>query len=127
MSELEEKLGNILNDPNMMQQIMGMAKMLSASSPQEPKEVTGPPESAPHPPQDAAQPPVMDPKMLQIISGIASKGSTDKNQEFLLKALQPYLSRDRIRKLERAMGAAKMASAASAFLNAGGIRQLSQR
>jgi len=119
MSELEEKLGNILSDPNMMQQIMGMAKMLSASQQpqQEPQQ------------QESEQPtlPPLDPKLLQALSGMANHGGVDKNQQFLLKALQPYLSRDRISKLERAMGAARMASTASAFLGAGGIRLLSTR
>ncbi|MBO7252940.1 MAG: hypothetical protein J6V25_09995 [Oscillospiraceae bacterium] len=111
MSELEEKLGNLLSDPNMMQQIMGMAKMLSSSSPpQEPLQ-----EAA-----ASAAPPQLDPNMLQALSGLARQGGIDPHQNTLLQALQPYLSQNRISKLQRAMGAARMASAASAFINAGG-------
>ncbi len=118
MSELEEKLGNILSDPNMMQQIMGMAQMLS------PK----PQENQPQKPQnqeDSQQ--MFDPRMLQAISSIAGQGGIDGNQQSLLKALQPYLSRERIGKLERAMSAARMAGAASAFLGAGGLQMLTRR
>lgn len=117
MNELEEKLGSILNDPNMMQQIMGMAKMLS--SPQPSKKET--------PEQPPSVPPALDPGLLQALSGIAQQSFVDSNQDSLLKALNPYLSRSRIAKLERAMHAARMATAASAFLNAGGAKLLTAR
>lgn len=120
MSELEEKLGSILSDPNMMQQLMGMAQMLSANAPAQPQ-----------PSSDARQTetpqPGVDEKTLRMLSGIARQGNVDDNQHSLLKALQPYLSRERIAKLERAMRAARMAGAASSFLNAGGIRLLNPR
>ena len=119
MSELEEKLGSILNDPKMMQQIMGMAKMLSGPQPPSQDTPTQEPETTSAPP--------LDPKLLQVLSSFAGHRGVDQNQEILLKSLQPYLSRDRITKLERAMSAAKLASAASAFLGAGGIRLLSTR
>lgn len=117
MSELEEKLGSLLSDPNMMQQIMGMAKMLSASvPPEQPQETAAPP-----------APPQIDGNMLKALSGIANQGGIDSHQDSLLKALHPYLSQNRISKLERAMSAARMASAASAFLNAGGLQLLRTR
>ena len=118
MSELEEKLGSILKDPNMMQQIMGMAQMLSAgqSQPESRQETPAPP-----------PPPQMDPGAIQALAGIARQGGADQNQQHLLQALQPYLSRDRINRLERAMRAARMASAASAFLNSGGLKLLTGR
>lgn len=119
MSELEEKLGSILNNPQLMQQIMGMAQALGANSPKEaPKTV----------PEPAAPPiPNFDPKLLQALAGLSRQGGIDANQQALLKALSPYLSRDRVNKLERAMGAARMAGAASAFLSAGGLQILSGR
>lgn len=120
MAELEEKLGSILNNPQMMQQIMGMAQMLSGGQ-QQPKEEKKPTEQA------APEMPAIDPKMLQAIAGIAHQSGTDQQQQGLLKALQPYLSRERINKLERAMSAARMARAASAFLNAGGLQMLTRR
>lgn len=109
MSELEDKLSGILNNPAMMQQIMGMAKMLS----QQPE-----PDSthSQQPQNPTAAIPDVDPRMLQMISGILSQGGTDSHQQGLLQALQPYLSRDRLLRLERAMHAARMAGAASALL-----------
>ena len=115
MSELEDKLSGILGNPAMMQQIMEMAKMLSQQQDPEP---VSPPLSQNPPP---ATPP-LDPKMLQKISGILNQGGTDRHQQGLLQALQPYLSRDRLLRLERAMHAARMAGAASALLGSQGGR-----
>ena len=82
--------------------------------------------------KDIAEPaapsiPNFDPKLLQALAGLSRQGGIDANQQALLKALSPYLSRDRVNKLERAMGAARMAGAASAFLSAGGLQILSGR
>lgn len=117
MSELEEKLGTILSNPQMMQQIMNIAKMVSAEQPTQTKgdENTSSPAFS------------IDPKLMQAVSGIASQSGMDPNQKSLLKALNPYLSQDKIRKLERAMGAARMANAASAFLGSGGLSALMPR
>ena len=112
MAELEDKLGAILNDPQMMQQIMSMAQMMGQMAPQQPPKEEPPPQTLPN---------LGDTAMLQRIYGIARQGSVDKNQQALLRALSPYLSKDRIIKLEKAMRAAKIAAVASTALGAGGI------
>lgn len=117
MSELEEKLGTILSDPNMMQQIMGMAKMLSGNQAEPQKQEAPPPPPIPQ----------IDGNLINALSGIAGSGGIDQNQDILLRALHPYLSQSRIGKLERAMSAARMASAASAFINAGGLGLFNMR
>lgn len=101
MGEMEEKLNGILNDPQMMQKIMSMAQSISAPDAASPR-------------ADAL--PNLDLGMIQKLSGIASQTGIDKNQQSLLLALKPYLSRERIGKLEKAMRAAKMARLASGFL-----------
>lgn len=114
MSELDEKLNSVLSNPQLMQQIMAMAQSLGSGHP-EPEELPKqdpPPSSLPNP----------DPAMLQRIAGMAQSTGVDRNQRALLAALGPYLSRDRVGKLEKAMRAAKMAALASSFLNAGGLR-----
>lgn len=111
---MEEKLGAILNDPNMMQQIMAMAQSLGNSAPEKPQEEkkTG------H---------TIDPAILQKVSGILGNSGVDQQQKMLLQALNPYLSRDRVTKLENAMRAAKMARLASSFLGNGGFQSLMGR
>lgn len=108
MDEMESKLGAILGNPQMMQQIMAMAQAMQQDEQKnEPK---------PEPPKNFTAPAMPDAAMLQRIAGIARQSGVDKNQQALLKALSPYLSRERISKLERAMRAAKIAAVASTAL-----------
>lgn len=104
---MQNQMNAILNDPAMMQKIMSMAQALQPNEPaQAPKEQTSPTASFPD----------IDLSMVQKLSGLAGKSNIDSNQRSLLTALTPYLSRERVQKLERAMRAAKMANLASAFL-----------
>lgn len=123
MSEMEEKLGQILSNPQMMQQIMSLAQAMNAS--QLPKQEPPPPPKPPQPTMPAI--PDIDPNLLRSLSSMTRQGGIDQNQQALLKALSPYLSQSRVNKLERAMRAAKMAGLASAFLNSGGLQLLSGR
>ena len=111
MDAMEEKIGNILQNPEMMQKIMAMAQSLNDSPPQEsPNE---------QPPSQAVGD--IDLGMLQKISGLARQGNIDSQQQTLLRALHPYLSNQRIHKLENAMRAARMAKIAASVLGPQGI------
>lgn len=120
MDQMEDKLGSILNNPQLMQQIMSMAQSLGQDTP---KETPSQPEAPPSPPAM----PEIDLGMLQKLSGLAGQGSIDRDQKALLSALNPYLSRRKVEKLERAMRAAKMARMASGFLGQGGLSFLTGR
>lgn len=115
MDAMEDKLNAILGNPQMMQQIMSMAQAMGQQ--EEPKPET--------PPQNNST--GLDLAMIQKLSGIARQSSIDKNQQNLLRALGPYLSRERIAKLEKAMRAAKIAGIASTALAGSGISLLSGR
>ena len=120
MENMEEKLGTILNNPEMMQQIMTLAQSLGSNPPKQ--------QNAPREPEIPASPnPGLDLSMIQKLSGLAGQSSIDQQQRQLLTALSPYLSKDRVSKLENAMRAAKMARLASAFLGSGGLQMLSGR
>lgn len=120
MSEMEDKLSSILGNPEMMQQIMSMAQALGASGPA--------PAPEPDPPREESTPGLnIDPAALQKIMGLASQAGLDANQKTLLQALRPYLSNDRIRKLEKAMRAAKLANLASSALSSGALSFLTGR
>ena len=101
MEGREEKLGAILGNPQMMQQIMALAQSMGSQSP---------------PPQPPPQPSGPDPAMIQQMMSAVQNAGVDSHQRALLTALDPYLTRDRISRLERAMRAAKLAGMASAFL-----------
>ena len=107
MENLEQQLGAVLGNPEMMQQIMSMAQALGGDSSQNKQE----------------RPTVadFDLGMVQKLSGLASQSSIDKREQALLRALGAYLSKDRIGRLEKAMRAAKMAKLASSTLGQGGL------
>lgn len=118
MSEMEEKLSSVLNNPQLMQQIFTMAQHLGNTQTKQEDTPTDNKSSSGF---------NLDPKLIQTIAGLAQQNGVDQNQHALLQALSPYLSRDRVSKLERAMRAARMAGAASIFLNSGGMQLLTGR
>ena len=113
MEDMQSQMNAILGNPEMMQKIMSMAQALGQGQ-NEPKE---PPKQE----QSGFSLPDIDLSMVQKLSGLAGQSNIDNNQRTLLKALSPYLSRERIYKLERAMRAAKMANMASSFLGKSGL------
>ncbi len=110
MDDMQQKLDAILGNPEMMAQLMNMAQSLGGAPP------SPPPLQESSPATPAMN---IDPGMLQKIIGIAQQSGIDKNQQTLLRALNPYLSQERIGKLEKAMRAAKLAGLASSFLGSG--------
>ena len=87
-NNLEEKLGAILSDPQMMQKIQSMAQSLNLASPAEPAS------SAPSSQEHTA--PSIDLAMIQKLSGLAGQTGIDKNQQTLLSALSPYISQETV-------------------------------
>lgn len=124
MSELDDKLNSILSNPAMMQQIMSLAQALNQSEGQQQQP---PPQQPPVQPPQVQQPNyapssdhALNPNLISKIASLMQRGSIDKNQEALLRALRPYLSKQKLEKLERAMHAAKMAGIASEMVNTRG-------
>ena len=114
MGEMEDKLGAILNNPDMMKQIMTMAQAFG-----------GQPEPPPaQPPPSAMEMAPLDMSLIQKLSGLARQSGIDQREQALLRALKAYLSADRVTKLERAMRAAKMARLASSALGSTGLQSL---
>lgn len=103
MDDFENKLGQILGNPEMMGKIMAMAQSFGAQE--------MPPEPQPQP-----EMPEIDLATIQKLTGLMGKAGVDSEQKALLAALSPYISQNRIRKLEKAMRAAKLAGVATTFL-----------
>lgn len=113
MEDFESKLGSILSNPQMMSQIMSMAQQLGGNVAQPQPQVPPPPPI-----------PDFDIGALSKIAGLASAAGINQNEQALLCALGPYLSTQRIQKLEKAMRAAKLAGIASSFLGSNLLSQL---
>ena len=105
MEDFENKLGQILGNPEMMEKIMAMAQSFGAQAP-----------SQEAPPVPAADMPELDFTTIQKLTGLMGRANMDTEQKALLAALTPYISSTRISKLERAMRAAKLAGLAQTFL-----------
>lgn len=103
MDDMESKLGAILNNPALMQQIMTMAQNFGQNAP------------AQESPRQENVPDV-DFTAIQKLAGLTSGSKLSSNQQNLLRALRPYLSHGRIDRLERAMQAAKLAGLATSLL-----------
>lgn len=110
MSELEEKLGAMLSNPQLMQQISSLVQAMGQPSQPAPSP----------PPMPEPSPPEPDFSQLQGLASLLQNNRTDANQQALLTALAPYLSPWRVGKLERAMRASKMAGLASVLLRGDG-------
>lgn len=104
MEDFESKLGSILNNPEMMGRIMEMAQSFGGQSQQQ------------DPPPEEPQRPEIDFATIQKLSSLMGSAHVDREQKALLAALTPYVSGNRIHKLERAMRAAKLAGVATGFL-----------
>ncbi len=118
MDNMEQKLNAILGNPQMMSQIMSMAQTMGAGR-EEPQE--------PAPMAPTVSMPSFDPAMLQKVAELTQRSGIDSHQQSLLHALRPYLSQERIAKLEKAMRAAKLAGIATTFLGSSGLSFLTGR
>ena len=122
MAEFDEKLNNILSNPEAMSQIMQLAQSLGGGQ-----------ASAPPPQQ---QPPAWNPppgggdllsslaggmdaglvsRLLPLIQELG--GQRDSNARNLLYALRPYLRNDRQEKVERALQLARLFHLGRKFLS----------
>ena len=119
MDTLEEKLNSILGNPELMTQIASMAQSLGKS--QESDTAVSANISTPSPAGFSLLPD-LDPSLLFKISSIIQGIGIDPNQQNLLNALRPYISAQRIIKLEKAMRAAKLAGFASTLLSDSGLQ-----
>jgi len=118
MNELEEKLNALLSNPQLMQQIAGLAQTMGGAAAEQP---ALPPE------EHAPGLPSLDPRQIQLILQAVNQTGVDQNQHALLSALSPYLSTGKLSKLEKAMRASRIAGAASMFLNSGTLQMLTGR
>ena len=118
MSEIDDQLGAILGNPKMMADIMALAQSMGQEEPsQVPEKPSGPP-PLPSSLGDGG----MDMAMVKALTGFARSTRIEKEQQALLNALCPFISREKIQKLEKAMRAAKIAQQASGLLESGALK-----
>ena len=108
MSEFEDKLNTILSDPDMMGQIMGLARTLGGGKQTDPQ----PAEELPVQEAPAASETVsplslfssIDPKFLDMaVRMMNAYQSGDDRRAALLTALRPFVRKERYAKLDQAI------------------------
>ena len=118
MSELEDKLNQILSSPEDMEKIMGIARSLSGSGGAPEPETAGRGDGAPF--DLGALSSLMgniDPKLIQLFGRVMNEYSSPENDKSaLISAIKPYLKEDRREKIDKAAEVAKMARLARAAL-----------
>ena len=95
MSELDDKLNRILNDPQAMREITAMAAAFRGGS--------APPEG------ETGEPSGIDPEKLSRIMRIAGEFGRDNGGASLLNAIRPYLNPRRQAKFNDALSVMRMA------------------
>ena len=115
---LEDKLQQILNDPNSMAQIMSLAQSFGLQDAQ-----STAPEPRNPPAQAAFSSSAPDIGFAQAIMGRMQQAQhTDGKQEALLCALKPFLKPERREKIDQAMRLARISHLAGfALKNYGGL------
>lgn len=100
MSEFEDKLNKLMNDPREMERFADFAKSLMGGSPEAQQSDNN----------GAFEMP--DASMLQKLSGLMQNGAKDSKDKKLLEAMRPYLSEKRRSKMDKAMKIARIAGLA---------------
>lgn len=112
MSDFDEKLNSILNNPDSMAQIMQLAQSLSGSTQTAPAATAHSftPPAPPPAPENTTVSDSFDPKMFQrflpLLKEMQSQESSNASQ--LLLALRPYLKEEKQEKVGRAIQIARL-------------------
>ncbi len=105
MSDFEDKLNKLLNDPKEMERFAGFARSLMSGS-----DSVG---------TEQSTAPDIDPSLLKGLNGMLS-GKNGGRDTRLLEAMRPYLSEKRRGKMDRAMKLARLAGIAELAAGLGG-------
>ena len=99
MSDIQDKINQILNDPEALRQVQSLGAQLGLSG------------SAPSDPAPAPKPPESGGDMMTALTSLApmmSRFSEDDDVSRLLGALRPFLSEEKQQKLDRAQRLMKL-------------------
>lgn len=115
MDDLESKLSAVFSSPESMEQIKNLAKSLSGA-------IGGGSAPAGDGAQSSAEPgqasgdPIADARMMQLFSRVMREYSRPSEAGAIVSALRPYLSDERVKKLDKAMNIARLAKLAKTIL-----------
>ena len=115
MADMAQALDRILGDPEAMAQIAALAGKLNGA---EQEETPEPIEADPEAEAEGSRPNGPDLRQLvPLLSQLRQSGGGDPQSEALIRALRPYLSDSRRRKLDKAVRLAALARTAKTALD----------
>ncbi len=107
MSEFEDKINALLNDPGQMEKISKLAAKFMGA---------GDDGGAPAAEQSGGSDIGIDPDMMTKLSRLMFKADSGGDKTALLRAMEPYLAKERREKMEKAIKFARIAKIASTAL-----------
>ncbi len=110
---VEEKLNQILNDPDSMARIFSLAQSFGMGGESR--------EPQPSPPPEAQPVPLDEGMIFNMLRILQQMQRSDPAQDALLCALRPYLREDRQEKLDRAIQLARLSSLAKLAMGNSGF------
>ncbi len=122
MDGIEDKLGQILSNPQAMQQIMSLAQALGGGQQPNASQEQSPQSQPQSAPAMAIQPAQMAPggantdALLKMLFDFSKNTHEDDAQLALFRALKPFVRPDRAAKIDRALQAARISRMAGAAL-----------
>lgn len=111
MDDFQSKISAIFSSPESMEQIRNLAQSLAGGGNEQ--------QSALPEPQQPSEPQMqlpIDPRIMQVMTRAMSEFSKPSEASALLGALRPYLSQDRMSKVDRALNIAKLAKIAKTII-----------
>ena len=115
MDGLEEKLGALFSSPESMAQLKQLADTLAGS--------LGGGDRGDGPDRGTETPEGLDPRLMQLISGVLREFQAPSRTGELVAALRPWLDEERGRRLEKALRIARLTRAAKAAIPELGMRR----
>ena len=109
MDDLQSKISAIFSSPESMEQIRSLAQSLAGNS-----DITRSQIPAVEHHEDAL--PLIDPRIMQLMTRAMGEFSKPSEASALLGALRPYLSPERMSKVDNAINIAKIAKIAKTII-----------
>ena len=111
MSELEDRINSVLNDPAQMEKIAGLARSLMGGdgAADAPGGFPGLSGALSGNQSGSSSLPELDPALLKRVSALMSSGEGSSDKRALLEAMRPYLSEKRRQKMDKALQIARLA------------------
>ena len=119
MAEFDEKLNQILSNPDAMAQIARLAQSLNADAPPDNASSPAPSDTASSPAPDGNMPPNADAGTVAQFLPLLQELGGDSDARRLLYALRPYLRPQKQEKVERALRFARLFRVGKRFLSQG--------